>query len=145
MGWTKFYSQNRSLSEPDSWSRTPLDNMTGVELVHNDKKLAIYGLGKYWQSDTYETDVVPYGAPPQKLVARRIEGYIDTLSFAKIKEDKFGITVDFRNPVCEIIEISPLVSEVLTPYVFSEIPRWIILELDTIKNAPRLYTSKERI
>ena len=57
MGWTKLYSFGEKISEPESWSRTNLDFMTGAELTYDNLLFGIYGPGQYWQSDQYEVDV----------------------------------------------------------------------------------------
>jgi len=150
MGWTKLYKNNAVLTEPQSWSRTPLENMIGTELIHNDKKLAIYGNGTYWQSDTFETDVVQYGASPQRLVARRIEKYIDQFSFASIKQDPIGLTFDFRNPNIGFQSEPLLFADIWAPVDVKskqllQLPIWLILEIDSKHNTILFYTSKEKI
>jgi hypothetical protein len=140
MGWTKLFGDKQPLHEPESWSRTPSENMTGVELVYNDKKLAIYGPGEFWQSDSFECDVVQFGAPPVKLTHRRIEKLIDKECVGKVTEDRFGIVCDFRDSI--MYDNTPGMFYLPTP---EELPTWLILELDTKTNSISLHFSKERI
>jgi hypothetical protein len=141
MGWTKLFGNNtQALHEPESWSRTPLDNMTGVELIHNDKKLAIYGPGQFWQSDSFECEVVPFGAPPVRLTHRRIEKFIDKDFVGMYIEDKFGLTFDFRDSALYTTPKRKIFAADLY-----ELPYWLILELDIVNNKTTFYSNKERI
>lgn len=150
MGWSKLYKNNTTLTEPQSWSRTSLDDMIGAEIVHNDKKLAIYGQGKYWQSDTFETEVVPFGSPPQRLVARRIEKCVEDFSFARITQDEFGMLFDFNDKLDGFRNDTILFGDIWAPVdiktnLILKFPIWLILELDLKHNTMLFYTSKEKI
>jgi hypothetical protein len=131
MGWTKFFLDGQQIHEPESWSRTRLDNIAGVELVHGDKKIGIYGEGQYWQSDTFQADVV-LGEAPQKLVARRIEFFVDNLKKIKIDRTETSIVCSLKD---NLDVFNNGVQEAF----------WLILEIDTINNTIESYTSKERI
>ncbi|HLX52993.1 MAG TPA: hypothetical protein VKR58_03580, partial [Aquella sp.] len=126
--------------EPDSWSRTPLVNMTGVQLIHNDKMLAIYGPGDYWQSDSFETEIVLAGSPPVRLTHRRIEKQIDKPNVARVKSDRFGLVFDFRDK--EVMSSDTGMLYLPKP---EEMPYWLILEFDVISNKLMWRHSKERI
>lgn len=140
MGWTKFFGDKQPLHEPDSWSRTPLVNMSGVQLIHNDKLLAIYGPGDYWQSDSFESEIVLTGSPPVRLTHRRIEKLIDKPNIARVKVDNIGVIFDFRDK--EVLTSQAGMLYLPKP---EEMPYWLILELDAINNKIVWKHSKERI
>lgn len=140
MGWTKFFGNQQPLHEPESWSRTSLANMSGVQLVHNDKLLAILGPGDYWQSDSFETEIVLAGCPPVRLTHRRIEKLIDKPMAAKFIEDNYGVTFDFRDK--ELIGNGVTALYLPKP---EDMPFWLVLELDTLTNHISWRHSKERI
>ena len=51
--WTKLFISGETICEPNSWSRTALNEMVGCILTHNDLRVEIHGAGEYWQSDTF--------------------------------------------------------------------------------------------
>lgn len=138
-GWTKYFANGVQIKEPASWSRTTTENMSGASLSFNQKTIIIHGHGSYWQSDTYETDVVLGQETQGSLIARRLEKYIDRPSYAFVQqEDEFGLVIDFRIP-----KTSPVTGRFLN--LTKNIPFWLVLEINLNHNSPIYFASKERI
>lgn len=132
MGWTKFFGDGQQIHEPESWSRTSLVDLIGVRLVHDNITLEIKGPGEYWQSDSYETEVIVDGSSQSVLTHRRIEKYIDGHSTIKFSDQK-NLSFDFTAP-----DFNGLVAE---EYIF----HWLVLEVNVRTNIAIYYFSKERI
>jgi hypothetical protein len=71
MGWTKHFTDGSQISEPASWSRTRLENITKVTLEFADKTVSLSGYYRYWQEDDYE---IRSGETVPTMVARKIMG-----------------------------------------------------------------------
>ncbi len=69
MGWTKYFADGTSISEPASWSQTSLSNLIAVELIHNGIRIALTGLTEYWQSDRF---VFTPSSGKSEILTRRI-------------------------------------------------------------------------
>lgn len=135
--WTKLYSTGETISEPNSWSRTTLDNMIGCTLIHRDLKVEIYGPGEYWQSDTYVANLEE-GISGARLTKRRILKFIDNIHVGKIlKSDDHSFSINFY------VEVNkPTPSNLKLINVF---PSWFVAEIDILSNKVSYYLSKNRI
>ncbi len=136
-GWSKILSNGTRIDEPMSWSKTQVDNLIGTELFLPNKKLAIYGYGSYWQSDTYVNTVVPFGESIGTAIRRRIEYLIDKPQIGVILDNSsFGFIVDFR--------AIPTPTDV-TVNCSTSLPFWFVVEENLETNSTRYYPSKYKI
>lgn len=135
--WTKLYLTGETISEPNSWSRTKLNDMVGCTLIHRDLRIEIHGPGEYWQSDTYVANLEP-GIAGTRLVKRRIQKFIDNIHVGKILEsDDHTFSINFY------VEVNkPTPSNLKLISVF---PSWFVAEIDILTNKVSYYLSKNRI
>lgn len=134
--WTKIYANGDQISEPQSWSQTKLLDMVGVTLNHNGLQVGIYGIGDYWQSDTFAVDA-SWGTPTPVLIRRRISKYMPTLHVGEIEINTdcvFQINFDAR-----------VNSHPGALIMYSDVPMWYVLEINTISQKISNYLSKDRI
>ena len=80
-GWVKLFADGTKELGTDedvkrklaSWSRGKLINMIGSEIYQDNIKMAIEGLGPYWQSDDYD---VSFMESTPSMVIRRLQKQI---------------------------------------------------------------------
>lgn len=136
--WKKLFADGTEICEPSSWSRTSLDNVIGVTLNHKDCNVAIYGVGNYWQSDTYINNL-NWGISGSRLVKRRISKYLDNISVGQIIiNDQNNFKINFDVVVNAHKDPPNLV-------LYNDVPTWFIVEIDVIKENVLCYLSKDRI
>ncbi len=136
MGWTKLFLSGDTISEPQSWSKTNLNGMNGAELIVENVSVAIYGVGQYWQSDTYEVDI-NYGSHYPRLTKRRILKYIENIQVGIINnqlplryEVRFDSQVDNKKGQFVMI---------------NKFPIWYVLEIDIKENKVNNYYLENKI
>jgi len=120
-----------------SWSRGRLDNIDKVTLFHEHYKIAITGDGNYWQSDTYNA---VFGQQPQ-LVKRRIEKQI-------LEDDLFFEVLKLHNDKTQYLTFLKEKDDdfdLLVPIDKFQIGKWLIFELNLVKNNISYYFSNNRI
>jgi len=99
-----------------SWRLSRQNGMIGVELGHGNKILRIDGLGEYWQSDVYSSQV---GRSDASLIARRI--------MRKVKEnDCFYKTIDTED--FRLVKFLSVSEEGARPIPKEWKKKWYVLE-----------------
>jgi len=123
--WTKFYKSSSSfhpISEPSSWSRTPLSNISHVTLKEDRWICTLTGItgdAKYWQSDDF---IQSSSENKPTMIKRRIEIQADEIEYDIAFED-------FRD-----LDKKKLSNN-----------EWFIIEIDLIEKQIITYTSPNKI
>lgn len=77
-GWIKHFADGTEVIGTDhdvqkkktSWSKGRLTGMIGVEVIHGNKRMAIFTPGEFWQSDDYDVNLLD---STPILVTRRLQ------------------------------------------------------------------------
>ena len=149
-GWIKYFSDGTKEEGSDldvfnrtvSWSRGRFDSMSGVEVIDKKQKIAISGLGSYWQSDDFEIAIL------SKLLPR----YITRRIMKKLSNSERIIQV-LQTPNSTLLRpidiyTSPsaiLYSEKLDIVPLENVGYWLILEYNIDTKKVHWYYSKEKI
>jgi hypothetical protein len=119
-----------------SWRASRNDGMIGAWVVHNDAAIKIQGMGEYWQSDTYESNV-GQNIKPQR-VARRISKKITAADrwFRYLTHMGPQVTIAFND-----LDHTGGMVEVPKEHV----GKWMVLEYDIPSDSIRHYISNHRV
>lgn len=144
--WIKFYKDGSRYIGDDvgvmrrekSWTKSLNENIIAVSLCHQDQMIHIEGLGKFWQSDTFEADMA---TGRSQLVARRIERQIQVPDgVILIHKDSNCLTATIQNNYV-------LDRPVWRQFIVMEdyIGEWLVLEMDILNNKLKYYFSKKKV
>lgn len=141
--WLKHFADGTEIRGTDtdvaariaSWSRTPFTNMVGAEIEHNGFIIGIFGLGDYWQSDTYESTFLALNSVMTKRrIERKIENTDTHLRYiVRANEAR----VYFNQETVEGAKFVPI----LPPWR----GQWFILEYDLNTRIARYYFRSDKI
>ena len=136
---TKYIATDRDIKlRKSSWRNSRNTEIVKVELGHGNNRIALSGIGEYWQSDTME---VRLGDSSPTVVKRRIQ--------KKIEDDDgcFYIEKGTGELVSSIV-INPI-SYAIGQGVYllnqQDKGKWFILELDVKNKAVTYYFSDVKI
>lgn len=115
-GWIKYFSDGSFEEGWDelvdtqqaSWSKGRLESMSSAEMYYNDKFLILSGEGKYWQSDTYEAQLlVNEGRLIKRTLYRKLSLSDSTICFHGDKIISIETRKDRMLPCAHRIEVKP--------------------------------------
>ena len=97
-GWVKHFADGTTEVGTDynvqtkkaSWSRGRLTGMVGAEIIHGNKRLAIWMPGTFWQSDDYEVNFLE---STTKIVTRRLQWQFKKQDTFRVFEDQDSIEI----------------------------------------------------
>ena len=136
-GWIKYFADGTKevgydhlvQSKLASWSKGRLKDICFVELYHENKRIGIRGTGEFWQSDTFETQVLTNGQG--QLVKRTL--------YKKLHEQDNAITsicLGINNMIADCTKV-PL--DEYSLYVDDgQVGKWFILDLENGKFSWRI-------
>lgn len=144
--WVKHYTDGSIYRGTDedilrkkaSWRKSRNDNICKVELHHGENSVQVVGLGEYWQSDGFESDVLTGQA---QLVSRRIMRKIkpeDHIIYSR--KTLHNITVEFID--CSAIHSPSGIPMILTNSMKDQ---WLVLEISLRHNSVVSFLSPEKI
>lgn len=141
-GWVKYFADGSKEIGSDrdvklkraSWSRGRLSGMTGAEIFHQNKKMAILAPGTFWQSDDYQVDVFE---PTPSIVTRRLQRQIQ-------KDDHFFMVYQDDNTLV----VTPLVPDRFVEGLLDvkdQAGQWLTVEYDVKNGSFKCYVEGHMI
>lgn len=136
MRWKKYFINGSVISEPMSWSQTPLVGINKVSYEDNNWRCSLIGTGyNFWQSDTFMV-IMDSGAVAPILTTRRISIQLPDQDdiYAGIIVDSNGLVIDFDN-----LNLENKIAFI------HENKHWLNVEVKPDSLQYRYFISKERI
>jgi len=146
--WTKYFIDGTVYEGSDeairlqkaSWRRSRNEGIIKVELENKPYRISIEGPGEYWQSDTYDIEMLDSDTP--KMVRRRIQRRLT-------ESDKFLEVVtapaQYGIKVFSVFPEQPTERIIALPGYRTKEEVWLTVEVDLNKRLLRHFFSPRKI